>query len=476
LLSDLVGWLSSNGAKGFDPSDPSTKVGVFLQGPENRGLIATKDLKGGQVLFQVPVKLGILDDAESDDYPWSVRLAAKILRLKAEGDACLWAEYVNVLPERVFNATSPDFSYEDDEAICNDEAREEAHFSRWIASSNFKRLLEDEGMLPEGTTEDAFCNAMTVVHSRTFSIPAKDRPSGLARLLMPGVDLLNHAGDVDLNMNDSSRSDIESIATDACRWDLVPKIGGEYQMVVSAVRDIVRGEEITLSYGERSNDDFFVHYGFVPPRNVHDTVRLHEDLVSGVAWSIERIHEKGTAAPADGLIELYETLCREHGADGQVDTGHMELADSERTTKLKSRITLQSNARVDERLALVLEKIHAYISQYDEVGTREDFIRDHVSERAYEVLRGMRCNFLDDLDLLCSSAMSNDELHDFPTMRRTYKDRITSSPWWDRLQNKSSQTTNANTDHLMTIVFRTYKALILWDCLLAAGEHPMDTT
>ena len=51
-------------------------------------------------------------------------------------------------------------------------------FSRWIASSNFKRLVEDAGMLPEGTSEEAFCDAMTVVHSRTFSIPAKDRPSG----------------------------------------------------------------------------------------------------------------------------------------------------------------------------------------------------------------------------------------------------------------------------------------------------------
>ena len=43
------------------------------------------------MLFQVPVKLGIIDDEEAHGYPWSVRLAAKILRLKAEGDTCPWA-------------------------------------------------------------------------------------------------------------------------------------------------------------------------------------------------------------------------------------------------------------------------------------------------------------------------------------------------------------------------------------------------
>ena len=465
----MVLWLTANGAKGFDPADANTKVGVFVAGPSDRGIIATKHVKAGEILFQVPVKLGIIDDAETDDYPWSVRLAAKILRLEAESDACPWAEYVSVLPGRVYNATSPDFGYEDDEAICNAEAREEAHFSRWIATSNFKRLIENGGMLPEGTTEEAFCDAMTVVHSRTFSIPAKDRPSGLARLLMPGVDLLNHSGDVDLNMNDGRKSDIELIATDGCRWDLVAKIGGEYQMVVSAVRDIVQGEEVTLSYGERSNDDFFVHYGFVPPRNVHDTVRIHDSPSSAAAWSVERIHEMGTAAPAEGLIKLYETLCEEHGEDGNVDTQHMEFADSERTIKLKRKLSLQSNGRVDERVAVILEKIYAYISQYDDVGSKEEFIREQVSHRAFEVLADMRCDVLSDLERLVS-AMPDDELHDFRTMHRTYEDRILASPWWSKLQERraTKATTMADTDNLAAIIFRSYKSCILWDCLLSS--------
>ena len=62
-LQQLLRWLTANGAKGFgDPDDPNTKVGVFLQDTNNRGLIATKDVKAGQVIFQVPVALGVVDD------------------------------------------------------------------------------------------------------------------------------------------------------------------------------------------------------------------------------------------------------------------------------------------------------------------------------------------------------------------------------------------------------------------------------
>ena len=32
-------------------------------------------------------------------------------------------------------------------------------------------------------------------------------------------------------------------------------------MAVSATRPLAPGQELMLSYGERSNDDFFIHYG-----------------------------------------------------------------------------------------------------------------------------------------------------------------------------------------------------------------------
>jgi hypothetical protein len=59
-------------------------------------------------------------------------------------------------------------------------------------------------------------------------------------------------------------------------------------MVLSTTRDIVEGEPLQLSYGERSNDDFFVHYGFVPRGNPHDDVVLFSDLEQALEWHYEQ--------------------------------------------------------------------------------------------------------------------------------------------------------------------------------------------
>lgn len=39
---------------------------------------------------------------------------------------------------------------------------------------------------------------------------------------------------------------------------------------------------------ERPNDDFFAHYGFVPPANPHDEVALFEDLTHALEWHMAR--------------------------------------------------------------------------------------------------------------------------------------------------------------------------------------------
>lgn len=40
------------------------------------------------------------------------------------------------------------------------------------------------------------------------------------------------------------------------------------------------GQQLVLSYGERSSDDFFVHYGFVPPLCNPKEVRGDERVVA----------------------------------------------------------------------------------------------------------------------------------------------------------------------------------------------------
>ena len=44
-----------------------------------------------------------------------------------------------------------------------------------------------------------------------------------------------------------------------------------------------------MSYGERDNDDFLVHYGFVPEANPHDSVLLFSGAFDAVDWGLSRI-------------------------------------------------------------------------------------------------------------------------------------------------------------------------------------------
>ncbi|GFH17191.1 SET domain-containing protein, partial [Haematococcus lacustris] len=71
-------------------------------------------------------------------------------------------------------------------------------------------------------------------------------------------------------------------------WDLVgpersPR--GCWEMAVSATAPIPAGASLLLSYGERSSDDFLVHYGFVPSlSNPHEDAVVFEDVGEALEW------------------------------------------------------------------------------------------------------------------------------------------------------------------------------------------------
>lgn len=513
-LENLLGWLVANGAKGVKDNP---KISLFLSGDGERGVIATRNASKGEILFQVPIKLAIIDEEEEEQstIPWSARLASKILALKAAGADCPWSAYVESLPEYMNNPTSPEFPYSDIQAVAYDTAREDIDFSIWVASSSYKSLSE-QGLLPEGTLFEDFCLFLNIVHSRTFSIASKERRDGVIRLCMPLVDMLNHSGDVDIHMSDCRQPNLNAIATDACRWDCVPKIGGELILCVSAVRDIVQGEEITLSYGERSNDDFFIHYGFVPPRNPHDTVFLFKSLNDALIWSVERLGDMTTEElSSDFLTRVYENILVELDSMDPLahkETSHLEFVDSKRVREDLSKIKLQSKGRVDERFARLLEQIYRHIS--DIAGcTIDEFIRNLIALRSFEILLDMKNRYgvdiLSDLNILVPTESGLDEedvlAHQFSTMLSTYGPTIRASSWWSKLSSTENVVEDMNfhntennddmnmilsnfegynivgevtdtslidrpmdseTGNTLPIIYRLYKQLILWDSLL----------
>ena len=57
-----------------------------------------------------------------------------------------------------------------------------------------------------------------------------------------------------------------------------------WEIVLTANKAVEANDEVLLSYGERSNDEFFGAYGFVPPRNPHEEMVLFGDIIEALEW------------------------------------------------------------------------------------------------------------------------------------------------------------------------------------------------
>lgn len=195
-LSNFLAWLLANGAEGVGA--PGSKAALYEGENGERGLVAVAALARGDSVLKVPLKMAVTDHEEDEEgnalvyrgAPWSVRLAAKVLRLRAQGAACPWYPYVQVLPRKVPSPPTS-FSWEDVQAIGYDPLRRELDSAAWLAASAAGAL---DAAATGGASRSRLDWALSVVHSRTFANMA--RSGGSVRMLVPLVDMLNHAGDV----------------------------------------------------------------------------------------------------------------------------------------------------------------------------------------------------------------------------------------------------------------------------------------
>lgn len=539
-LENILSWLSANGVKGVDSA--SSCIALFADPNGERGMIATKSIKKGSILFQIPLKVAVIDDSpsvgqdapnkhdsnnrfEGSGIPWSVRMTCQILKLRCAGDSCPWGPYLDSLPLRVPSPTLPDFGWENIKAVGYEPGRKQLDYAQWLVSSHWEAVSCLD--VPDGTTFEDFAHAMSLVHSRTFSLPcsSKDSKDGVLRFLMPLVDMLNHSGDVAPLMADAVGWEFNQssvIATDAVRWDCINKIGGEAWMLVSAVRDIVEGEEITLSYGERSNDDFFLHYGFVPPRNPHDNVILFGNASEAVDWYLGNIlNNTATKIPerivSEAKARIWEEIETIEASRGHSDTAainRLEFLDSARLKEERDHLVLLSHGRVDERLVAILQILADSLSEYIEED-KDVFVKNQICQRSFDILRSMKSqsgiSLLDDLEMLSQweeeqeggYVDANDiMLHHFNIALDVYKPRIESSTWARKiiqgineestksyivdagvdaslhmligmdssgnspLECSSSTSPETSSENMLPLIYRAYKCMILWDILL----------
>ncbi|EFJ40346.1 hypothetical protein VOLCADRAFT_108207 [Volvox carteri f. nagariensis] len=235
---EMLDWISQEGGE-FKVTISRTSAGV-------RGVFTTQDVRKGELLIYIP-----------DHLVFSVRNVPA-----AEGAPLLLKElftpcsrltpYLRVLPRETQVLTGYNFPEEYIKFLADDnlELQVRGSFKKHCRST-FEGQNDENMMttIPEaiGSVNISlpyFEYVVSMLSSRTFSL----RRDALS--MVPLLDLMNH--DIrDINQLDSSRA---------------------YRGVrVVAGKDLAKGEEVTITYGNMRSDELLLYYGFLdtitdPPR------------------------------------------------------------------------------------------------------------------------------------------------------------------------------------------------------------------
>jgi hypothetical protein len=341
-VESLAAWVTDQGG---DVS--ATRVGV---GDRGRGLFASRDVEAGEVVLRVPIDCALNDGRAEPPYPgapWSVVLAAELLRERAKGDDARLSRYVRSLPSETIGFANSSFASREGAAdlLADDAAFDELERYDFLLRGSAAAVQKHHAF------ED-WRWAMSLAHSRTFRVE-EPAPSGDAkktvgatrRLMVPYVDLLNH---------DSRETEVQ--CEWSCVWDLG---GGGGDFVVKTTRDVRQGEELVTSYGERDDRHFFLFFGFLPEPNPHNGVALFRGLEEAAAWyeALCGDGEETRGAWATARREAVATVRAETETPGKETPGEGETGWSSTDAEAEEAAALRvaADAAVDERLLRLFE-------------------------------------------------------------------------------------------------------------------------
>eukprot|EP00546_Thalassionema_frauenfeldii_P014924 CAMPEP_0178911278 /NCGR_PEP_ID=MMETSP0786-20121207/9603_1 /TAXON_ID=186022 /ORGANISM="Thalassionema frauenfeldii, Strain CCMP 1798" /LENGTH=402 /DNA_ID=CAMNT_0020583701 /DNA_START=30 /DNA_END=1238 /DNA_ORIENTATION=- len=270
-----------------------------------RGLVATKDLKPNEEVLRIPlscITMQTTDDDNNNDY-WAGRLAAKLLATKQQNDDC---PYISCLPEPP-SIPSRDWPLTILEEFQNPDwlrdvcLAQEWRYNQW---SNYQQttnhpydvsndiVLEEDNFLFSSASlsfkdnEDdrpVFLDCLDLVCSRTIR-------TGRTLQLVPFLDMANHASREEGGGYYKKGND-----------DFIGLYAGE--------RGISKGGEVTLDYGRRSNEDWLLHYGFLPNRNLVETVELGKNRI--ISWDDVGTANEALKQDCRILLDAFETTLQE---------------------------------------------------------------------------------------------------------------------------------------------------------------------
>ena len=291
---------------------PEGLVRLDESNEEVRGIYLNRAVKAGAVILSIPLEKCLRDDepptwmstGDESSNDWAPRLAACLLhpQLKARKDdghenkddhTNLWLSF---LPNPdILRASLP--IHWDEETVqsarCTalELAVDAAYFTRANAVRELMEALEKNVAaqeLEESEKKRLAQDALDVVQTRTCRVE-KTLDDGLVeslRLLAPVFDFVNH----------------RSPATAGFELE------GDDRLVVRALEDMSRDQEVTIDYGESTRPAWkcLSSYGFVPtfPSPSEEETTLAEVYMDGIRYEVgpTAVPETMIAAAADSLL------------------------------------------------------------------------------------------------------------------------------------------------------------------------------
>ena len=359
------------------------------------------------------------------------------------------------------------FSWEDVKEIQYNEGRLNVDEWGYLSAQSFLRATEDDEALrstfgdgadgPTPFVPRALWDwAVSCVHSRTFGAELLGEGEPMDHYMVPLLDLLNHRGDestcetdadlveaattlastspsswtADALISAVAQHDVATlprgppyVAADNVEW--IADSGGA-RFVCVTKRELATGEQLCVSYGERSNDDFFLYYAFVPPRNPHDDVVLFDHVDACLEWCANVYFKETSVELRDGEqpspdaladIEARAAAARRAfdaaaiAARGgrDADSGGLEAARVDREPRLKVLAGMRFDARM-------LSAIARFFSPPDDDGDGKgggqladgavEAAQMRARARCEEVLLSYPTSLADDLERLLRSELA----------------------------------------------------------------------
>lgn len=328
----LVSWLSEEGdvylseestwGEAPHPMAISTETKDEITNESSgRGLLARRDINDGDNLLKVPIKLCLTKSSArealgNDVLPREINeylaVACQLIHERyVMGEESFWKPYIDVLPET--DEVNPTFTWSDEDLSF-------LNGSPVIAATKSlqMKLQREYDALLGG--EDGLCNkypdrfpkehftyenwiwAFTMLFSRAIRL--RSLKEGETLSMVPYADLINH----------SPFSQAYIDAREGGDWLFS---SGEEEVILYADRGYRRMEQIYISYGQKSNAELLLLYGFAVERNPYNSVDVTVAIAPLTESFVKELNDD--SIPVDPLAEEKAEFLESVGRDSLVD-------------------------------------------------------------------------------------------------------------------------------------------------------------